>query len=106
MAVDDEFEHKVFKPEWPEGLEQNETYRVLCDDKGRNGGSWLSLVVAVDGDVHVSMQDWEEMPEEAPSPFPSIRVRTHIGGGRNGRTRQALLWLAEAIRQDNEEHQR
>ncbi len=88
---------------WPECIEAGKDYEVRCDDKGRNGGSWLKVYVSpVDGDVYVSMQDWEEIPEEAPSPFPSIRVRTFAGGGRNARTRQALLNLAEAIKLDSE----
>ena len=97
-------ESSVFKAHWPEGVEAGKFYRVLCDDKGRLGGSWLQVLVAMDGDVHVSMQDWEEIPEGKPTPFPSIRVRTLAGGGKNTRTRQALLWLAEAIRLDAEEN--
>lgn len=99
-------EPSVFKPHWPEGLVQGEMYRVACDDKGRNGGSWLQVIVANDADVHVSMQDWEDIlePRSSPSPHPSIRVRTLAGGGKNIRVRQALLWLAEAIRLDTEEH--
>lgn len=93
-----------FKPHWPAGLEPLNHYKVLCDDKGRNGGSWLAVMVANDGDVHVSMQDWEQVPEGEPDPFPSIRIRTFAGGGRHDKTRQALLWLAEAIRQDNAGH--
>jgi hypothetical protein len=91
---------------WPEGLKPRECYEVLCDDKGRDGGSWLQVFVADDGDVHVSMQDWENVREEGsqPNPFPSIRVRTHAGGGKNSRTRLALLWLAKAIQLDNAEH--
>lgn len=94
----------IFQPHWPEGLASREFYKVPCDDKGARGGSWLQVMVAGDGDVHVSMQDWEDVPEGQPSPFPSIRVRTFAGGGRNSRTHQALLWLAEAIRLDNEEN--
>lgn len=97
-------EPQAFRPQWPEGLEQRTFYEVLCDDKGSRCGSWLRVFVADDGDVHVSMQDWEEIPEGSPSPNPTIRVRTYPGGGRNGRTRQALLWLADAIRRDNEEN--
>lgn len=88
---------------WPDGLEQGVFYEVPCDDKGRNGGSWLKVLVAGDGDVHVSMQDWEEIPEGHPSPFPSVRIRTWAGGGRYTRTRQALLELANSIRLDNAE---
>ena len=90
---------------WPKCIEQGVEYKVLCDDKGRDGGSWLSVYVAIDGDVHVSMQDWEDIKEDEnsrPTPFPSIRVRTLFGGGKNLRTRQALLNLAEAIKLDSE----
>ncbi len=97
-------EPNVFDPNWPEGLKADTHYRAPCDDKGRNGGSWIQVMVSgQDGDVYVSMQDWEEMPEGAPSPFPSLRNRTYAGGGRYQRTHQALLWLADAIRRDNEE---
>jgi hypothetical protein len=99
-------EPQAFKPHWPEGLDDVTIYQVSCDDKGRNGGSWLRVFVALDGDVHVSMQDWEEIPEGEPSPHPSIRVRTCVGGGQNRRTRQALLWLADAIRRDQIEQAR
>jgi len=101
-------EPKVFKPNWPEGLVGETAYQVLCDDKGREGGSWMKVYISLDGDVHVAMQDWEDIkehPDSRPDPFPSIRVRTLFGGGRNMRTHQALLWLADAIRRDNEENQ-
>lgn len=96
----------AFRPYWPERLATRTFYEVRCDDKGRRGGSFLRVMVAEDGDVHLSMQDWEEIPEGKPSPFPSIRIRTGQGGGQHRRTRQALLWLAEAIRLDNEELER
>ncbi len=91
---------------WPDGLEHRKVYEVICDDKGRDGGSFLQVFIADDGDVHVSMQDWEDIRTEGtkPSPFPSIRVRTLCGGGRNSRTRLALLWLAKAIQLDNQEN--
>lgn len=99
-------ERAVFKPHWPQGVQAGELLRVACDDKGRNGGSWLSVYIANDGDVHVGMQDWENVPEGQPSTLPSIRVRTLYGGGRNLHTRQALLWLARAIQLDNAENAR
>ena len=95
-----------FRPAWPKGLEQGEVYQLACDDKGRNGASWAQVYVAPDCDVHLTMQDWEDYPEGAPSPMPSLRCRTHEGGGRNGRTHQALLWLAQAIRLDQDEQKR
>ncbi len=90
----------AFNPEWPKDLKTNTFYQVFCDDKGRNKSSWLKVMVAEDGDVHLVMQDWEKCPDGEPSPFPSIRIRTSSGGGRNPNVRQALLWLAEAIRID------
>lgn len=95
----------VFAPHWPEHLKAGTHYEFPCDDKGRDGGSFLRVFVANDGDAHVAMQDWEDIktPGSSPSPFPSVRCRTLAGGGRFRRTRQALLWLAEAIRQDREE---
>lgn len=96
----------VFEPYWPDGLETRKMYRVMCDDKGRNGGSWLRVFIADDGDVHLTMQDWEHIGKQGslPNPIPSIRIRTLAGGGRNLRTRQGLLWLTEAIRMDNLEN--
>jgi hypothetical protein len=96
----------VLAPHWPEGIHANEFVQVNCDDKGRDGGSWLRVMVANDGDVHVGMQDWETIksdPHSMPSPHPSIRIRTLAGGGRNLRTRQALLWLMVAIKLDKED---
>ena len=105
--TNDELEALVFSAHWPEGVSQRKAYRIYCDDKGRDGGVWLQVHVAVDGDVHVAMMDWEEVkedPESKPNPFPSLRVRTHGGGGRNWRTRQALLWLARAMQLDAAEN--
>lgn len=95
----------VFAPHWPTGLNLGDAYRIPCDDKGRNGGSWLQVYIAPDCDVHVMMQDWEEMPKGDPSPLPTLRSRTSLGGGRHDRTHQALLWLAQAIRLDTEERE-
>jgi hypothetical protein len=101
-----ENEPAVFKGHWPEGVEQGEVYRMACDDKGRNGGSWFQVTVGNDCDVHLTAQDWEDIdePDTEPNYIPTIRIRTHTGGGRNRRTRQALLWLADAIRRDNAEN--
>jgi hypothetical protein len=91
-----------YRSKWPDGLEQNVHYEFPCDDKGRDGGCWLRVVVANDGDAHVSMQEWEDIrePGTKPNPIPSVRCRSFAGGGRFLRTRQALLMLANAIRLD------
>lgn len=94
-----------FTPKWPCGLKQDRVYQLPCDDKGRSNANWLQVYVAQDSDVHVMMQDWEDILEKgsSPNPLPTLRVRTYCGGGRNHRTHQALLWLAQAIRLDMEE---
>lgn len=94
-----------YEPAWPDGLEQSKVYEFPCDDKGRDGGCWLRVFVANDGDVHVAMQEWEDIRQEGtePSSHPSVRCRTSIGGGRFSRTRQALLMLANAIRLDRKD---
>ncbi|USV41119.1 hypothetical protein [Xanthomonas phage BUDD] len=101
-----DFLDEPFIAHWPEGLEQEQIYQLNCDDKGRSGANWLKVYTAGDGDVHLIMQDWEEYPEFQPEFMPSLRCRTYIGGGRNWRTHQALLWLAQAIRLDNIENRR
>lgn len=95
----------VLRSLWPNGVVAGGCYEVRCDDKGRNGDSWLRIMISpADGDVHVMAQDWEDIPDGDPEPIPRLRIRTRAGGGRNARTRQALLWLAEAIRLDALEH--
>lgn len=92
---------RVLSSQWPDGLEAGTFYEVACDDRGRNGGTWLRVFISpADGDAHVMAQNWEDMPEGEPDPNVQIRLRTRAGGGRASRTRQALLWLAEAIRLD------
>lgn len=96
----------VFSPHWPEKLESRKFYEIPCDDDGRLFDASMSVMIAEDGDVHVSMSKFSDDPRDPRSkakmdPLPSIRIRAMQGGGRNLRTRQALLWLAEAIRLDN-----
>lgn len=104
--ADESLEDRVFKSAWPEGLKERTSYRIVCDDKGRTGSTYVEVFVAPDGDAHVVMQDWENFPKGMPSALPSARIRTGNGGGRSMRTRQALLWLAQAIRLDNAENGR
>lgn len=103
----------VLRPHWPEGLEQGKFYEFRCDDDGRDGAAFFRVLVANDGDVHLCASKQLESGftdkvsgERLPNlydPFPSVRCRTMAGGGRHRRTRQALLWLALAIKLDNEE---
>ena len=105
-------EPEVFRSKWPEGIKEGEHYEFLCDDKGADGKCWFRVFVANDGDVHLCASEQMEPRtkdvngselDAIYSYFPSIRCRTGAGGGRHRRTRQALLWLADAIRRDNEE---
>jgi hypothetical protein len=106
-------EPAAFRPHWPKGLDTRTFYEIPCDDDGRLLMATLKVMIAEDGDVHVSMQRFMDDPRNLPQdlkphetmdPFPSVRIRTLAGGGKNTRTRQALLWLAEAIRLDNIDH--
>lgn len=106
-------EPAVFKPTWPEGLVQGESYEFPCDDNGADGACYFRVMVANDGDVHLmATEQLERRVKDSATgetlgpiyhSFPSVRCRTHGGGGQHPRTRQALLWLADAIRRDNEE---
>lgn len=97
-----EEEPKVFRAAWPEGLEARKLYELYCDDDGARCDAKLRVIISEDGDVFVSMSAYHDVERTVDNlnPFPTVRVRTGIGGGRNRRTRQALLWLAKAIELD------
>lgn len=94
----------IFEGKWPEGLKAGETYVFKCDDeeRGREDRQFSVMISDVDSDVYLMAHDINLNCDHA-NPFPGIRCRTGIGGGKHYRTRQALLWLAQAIRLDNEE---
>lgn len=110
MSLKDPRAVAVLSPHWPTGVMPEERYRVLCDDKGQTEQAWFEVIVAPDGDVHVAAYcgvdlKGEPLTGEMPfNPFPTVRVRSFAGGGRNLHTRQALLWLAYAIQLDKEEN--
>lgn len=83
---------------WPEGLEAGVRYRLRCDMNRSAGAPQLVVLVDSQGDAHVSM------PGGGVGLGHGIRVCTGQGGGRNRRTRAALLQLANAIRLDNQEN--
>ena len=91
----------VFGAHWPESLQANHPYRVACDD---NRNSWLQVAFSGDGDAWVYVWEGDEPDDDESNGGRGggVRIRTLMGGGRNIRTRQALLWLAEAIRRDQE----
>jgi hypothetical protein len=98
-------EDQVFRPHWPEGLKEATLYSTECDDDGRLCDARMNVFSDNQGDMYVSMHAYndEERGVKNLNPFPKIRIRTGIGGGRMRRTRQALLWLARAIQLDNAE---
>lgn len=99
-------EPEAFRPHWPDGLEARKLYKLKCDDASPDECRELSLVISDDGDVWLGMMQIDDLRTSKPysNPHPSVRCRTGIGGGKNRRTRQALLWLAKAIQLDNEEN--
>lgn len=86
------------KPWFPETLVTRTCYERTQDDcdgnplKGR-----ISVIIDEQGDV------WFEAIDIETHSQASLRFRTYMGGGMSLRTRQALLFLCEAIRLDNEE---
>ena len=97
----------VFRPAWPQGLEVGKYYEIPCDDDGQSLDAKLKVLIAQDGDVHIStvkLQQFRSKGALLLDGLPSVRIRSRPGGGRNLRTRQALLWLAEAIRLDTKDN--
>lgn len=82
-----------FPKHWPEGLEPMSAYVGRSDD---SPDDVLILTVSEDGDAFIRTRDMERQG-------PSVRICTHAGGGRQSRTRLALLWLALAMKLDAEE---
>lgn len=80
----------VFRQTFPPGLSPRVQYRMECDDDKE---AYFKLTLTSDGDIVLSASH-------------CVRIRTGIGGGTNHRTRQALLWLALAVKRDNEDHGR
>ena len=83
-------------PFWIDEIECHEVYQVHDDDSPDSEFQFLRICFSPDGDVWVNSL-WDP-------PYKSIRKRTHQGGGRDLRTRLALMILAYAIKLDNEEN--
>ena len=79
---------------WPPGLKSGIPYRTTHDDNdGDPSNGVLSVAIGPDGDV------WMQIYGHVPLRF---RVPL-IGGGKYPKIRNALLLLAEAIRQEGEQ---
>ena len=79
-------------PFWIGGIESNVPYETHDDDSPDSEIALLQVVFSIDGDAWVT-----KLTE---SSIKSIRKRTHQGGGRDLRTRQALMILAYAMKLD------
>jgi len=83
-------------PFWIPTLKTMTVYSRLHDDNDGTERGRISVIVASDGDVHVTIDV---------RPGTDLRYRMPMqGGGRSPRTRNALMILAEAIRLDNLEN--
>ena len=90
--------NNIVNCDWPliwSKIEQMKFYKTDCDD----GQGTLGVCCSVDGDMYLSLRDHPRM--DTPR-NPSFRARTFQGGGRQDRTRIALMLLAIAIQEDEE----
>lgn len=82
-------------PFWIEGIESNVLYETEDDDSPPDE-AFLRVVFSIDGDAWVSKFTGHNA-------MKSIRKRTYQGGGKDLRTRIALMILAYAMKLDEEE---
>jgi hypothetical protein len=76
---------------WPKNLKHHVAYYSESDDAQRGSGEGISVMATPDADFWL---------RSTMGPCQSYRCRTGIGGGRNRRTRNALMILAMAIELD------
>lgn len=91
----DEFVSIEWEKLW-EKVNTDGRYTVECDD----AESYMHVALSCDGDVHLMLDRGRNQYGFQ----PTFRSRTFGGGGRNHRVRKALLMLALAIEEDNEEN--
>ena len=85
------------EPYWPQTLKTGEEYITTHDDhEGEPMSGTLHVQFSIDGDAWIRICGKDR-------PSPALRFRMPgIGGGKFKRVRNALLLLAEAIRQEGE----
>ncbi len=81
-------------PFWIDGIKSRTLYQTEDDDSPPNE-SFLQVIFSDDGDAWVT--------KITDPSFKSIRKRTYQGGGKDLRTRNALMILAYAMKLDEEE---
>jgi len=83
---------------WPPNLVAGHLYVTTHDDnEGDPLSGQLKVVFGPDGD------GWIEITHKGRRPGGGLRFRTFGGGGKYLKVRNALLLLAEAIRQEGED---
>lgn len=93
MSIDMKLVDKVLSMRfWPKTLNVRHSYVTSHDDNdGDETSGVIEICIMDDGDVYV----------KTISKDPGhLRFRTELGGGKYPKTRNALLLLAEAIRQE------
>ena len=85
----------LMAPFWPPSLSTEKTYFRTQDDNDGDIKEGIAVAIGKDGDVWV---------QTTTSAMKTCRYRMPlIGGGRSPRVRNALLILAMAIQQDNDD---
>lgn len=82
------------EPFWPSTVTTTTGYTRLHDDHDGTREGRIILGFTPDGDAWISTDGHRG---------PTLRFRNMFGGGRSPHTYAALLFLAEAIRLDNEQ---
>lgn len=79
---------------WPPSLDTQRSYNTTHDDcDGDPAGGWMSVILSVDGDAWIQTHGRGMLRFRMPD----------IGGGQFPKVRNALLLLAEAIRQEGKD---
>lgn len=88
---------RIFKhPIWPPALRPMTEYSRIRDD---HDGAWegkLVVMFSEDGDAYIHIEGKDFQSSQI------LRFRTMAGGGNSPHTRNALMYLAEAMRLDEE----
>ena len=97
----DEFTNVNWSKLWSEinkecGDDNIKCVDIDCDD----ASGVLSVAISCDSDTHLWVNKHPRADELGHFGPPSVRMRTHIGGGRNHRVREAFLLLMLAIIED------
>lgn len=93
-GMDEKIKELLETPFWIPAIATNVSYESHDDDTPCDEVALLQVIFSADGDAWVN-----KMTDPA---YKSIRKRTYAGGGKDLRTRTALMILAYAIKLDEE----